>query len=50
MPRLSGPFDAEWPLFSANRDRIYRYVLGMVHAAGEAEDLTQETFLRGLPS
>jgi len=33
-------------LFQANRDRIYRYVLGMVRNGAEAEDLTQETILR----
>jgi RNA polymerase sigma-70 factor (ECF subfamily) len=27
-------------------DRIYRYVLSMLHDPAEAEDLTQETFLR----
>ena len=33
-------------LFSGYHDRIHRYILGMVRNAGEAEDLTQETFLR----
>ena len=33
-------------LFEAHYDRIYRYVLRMVHDPAEAEDLTQETFLR----
>jgi RNA polymerase sigma factor (sigma-70 family) len=33
-------------LFSAHRDRIYRYIRGMVHDPSEAEDLTQDTFLR----
>ncbi len=32
--------------FEANYDRILRYVQSMVHEAAEAEDLTQETFLR----
>ncbi len=32
--------------FEAYYDRIYRYVQSMVHDAAEAEDLTQETFLR----
>ncbi len=33
-------------LFSTHHDRIYRYVLTFVHEPGDAEDLTQETFLR----
>lgn len=33
-------------LFSKYHDRIYRYVLSLVHDPAEAEDLTQETFLR----
>jgi len=33
-------------LFEAHRDRIYRYVLHLVHDRAEAEDVTQETFLR----
>ena len=32
--------------FERNYDRIYRYVRGMVRDATEAEDLTQEAFLR----
>lgn len=32
--------------FEAYYDRVYRYVQSMVHDAPEAEDLTQETFLR----
>lgn len=33
-------------LFEAHHDRIYRYVLHLVPDPAEAEDLTQETFLR----
>jgi RNA polymerase sigma-70 factor, ECF subfamily len=33
-------------LFQTYRDRIYQYILHMVRDATEAEDLTQETFLR----
>lgn len=33
-------------LFSTYRDRIRRYILSLVHDPTEAEDLTQETFLR----
>jgi RNA polymerase sigma-70 factor, ECF subfamily len=33
-------------LFSTHHDRIRRYVLGMIRDPAEAEDLTQETFLR----
>jgi RNA polymerase sigma-70 factor (ECF subfamily) len=33
-------------LFGATRDRIYRYILGMVQSPAEAEDLAQDTFLR----
>ena len=33
-------------LFTAHRDRIHRYILRMVRDRAEAEDLTQETFLR----
>lgn len=32
--------------FEMNYDRIYRYIRGMVRDANEAEDLTQEAFLR----
>lgn len=33
-------------VFETYHDRIYRYVLGIVKNAAEAEDLTQDTFLR----
>jgi len=33
-------------LFEANYDRICRYLASMIHDPDEAEDLTQETFLR----
>lgn len=33
-------------LFSTYHDRIRRYVLSLVHDPAEAQDLTQETFLR----
>ncbi len=33
-------------IFSRYHDRIYRYILRLVHQRDEAEDLTQETFLR----
>jgi RNA polymerase sigma-70 factor (ECF subfamily) len=33
-------------LFSTYHDRIHRYVLGLVPDPSEAEDLTQDTFLR----
>jgi RNA polymerase sigma-70 factor (ECF subfamily) len=33
-------------IFEQYRDKIYRYILSMVRDPAEAEDLTQETFLR----
>ncbi len=41
-----GPTDEASTLFGKYHDRIYRYLLRMVHNPSEAEDLTQETFLR----
>src|SRR5579859_1132469 len=40
------PPDQATTLFNAFHDRIYRYVLSLVHDPSEAEDLTQDTFLR----
>lgn len=40
------PAEEASALFSAYHDRIYRYVLSLVHNPAEAEDLTQDTFLR----
>jgi RNA polymerase sigma-70 factor (ECF subfamily) len=40
------PTDEASTLFSNYHDRIYRYLLRLVHNPSEAEDLTQETFLR----
>lgn len=33
-------------IFKRYHDRLYRYILRLVHQPDEAEDLTQETFLR----
>jgi RNA polymerase sigma-70 factor (ECF subfamily) len=33
-------------LFKGDYQRIFRYIMSMVHDTAEAEDLTQETFLR----
>jgi RNA polymerase sigma-70 factor, ECF subfamily len=49
-----GPMSTHQPIdspnstafFEAYYGRIYRYVASLVHDPGEAEDLTQETFLR----
>jgi len=45
MPRVIASLDAA-ALFERYHDRIYRYVLRMVKNPAEAEDLTQDTFLR----
>ena len=33
-------------IFQGDYERIFRYIMSMVHDTAEAEDLTQETFLR----
>lgn len=45
---MTPPVDATetGALFTAHHDRIRRYIAGMVRDLAEAEDLTQETFLR----
>ena len=45
MPSTAEKVDSG-SLFATHHDRIYRYVLRMMRDAAEAEDLTQETFLR----
>jgi RNA polymerase sigma-70 factor, ECF subfamily len=45
MPSSSDKADAG-EVFEAYRDRIRRYILRMIKNPAEAEDLTQETFLR----
>ena len=40
------PTEEASALFSTYHDRLYRYVLSLVHNPAEAEDLTQDTFLR----
>ena len=43
---MTVPTDEASALFSTYHDRIYRYLLSLVHNPSEAEDLTQDTFLR----
>jgi RNA polymerase sigma-70 factor (ECF subfamily) len=43
---LVGDTTAAGELFTAYHDRICRYIGGMIRDPAEAEDLTQETFLR----
>ncbi len=45
MPAMSTS-EPSAPAFEEYYDRIFHYVLGLVHNQDEAEDLTQETFLR----
>jgi len=40
------PADDVSGFFEKNYERIYRYIRGMVRDTNEAEDLTQEAFLR----
>jgi RNA polymerase sigma-70 factor (ECF subfamily) len=47
MPRRAAIVDLDG-LFQTYHSRIYRYVLHLVRNAAEAQDLTQETFLRAL--
>lgn len=45
MPDIPEPRDEE-ELFRTYHDRIYRYILRIMKNPAEAEDLTQDTFLR----
>jgi RNA polymerase sigma-70 factor, ECF subfamily len=46
VPGDEATADEATALFSTYHDRLYRYVLSLVHNQAEAEDLTQDTFLR----
>ncbi len=46
MDSTMPPSEPSAPAFEEYYDRIFHYVLGLVHNQDEAEDLTQETFLR----
>ena len=46
MPRPTGDRASFEALFEQHYSRIYRHVYGLVRNRGDAEDLTQETFLR----
>ncbi len=46
QPTLSTNLPDSSAIFETYYDRIYRYTLSMIHDATEADDLTQETFLR----
>jgi RNA polymerase sigma-70 factor (ECF subfamily) len=45
-PALSADAAASGALFKIFHDRIHRYIVSLVHDPPEAEDLTQDTFLR----
>lgn len=46
QPTLSTNLPDSSAIFETYYDRIYRYALSMIRDAAEADDLTQETFLR----
>ena len=39
-----------WVIFKGDYNRIFRYIMNMIQDVAEAEDLTQETFLRAFRS
>ena len=43
---LAGDADAQWHLYDAHVDRVYRLALRMTSDGSLAEDLTQDTFIR----